>query len=88
MYGQVHANHVLYRGAPKSGTRYRQIAVVEKEQFEVRIFEGDVLRTEPEFIADCSDAEVRIHATLNGAKAEAEEEVRLSVSGGWDRYEG
>lgn len=88
MYGQVHVYHVLYERGGKSVTRYRQIAVVEKEQYEVRIFEGDLVQTNPEFIADCSDAEVRLHPTLDSAKAEADNEVRESVSDRWARYEG
>lgn len=86
VYGQVHANRVLYRDNPQPGHRYRQIAVVEKDQFEVRIFEGDVVQTEPQFVSESSDAEVHFHPTLNGALAQVEEEFRGSAGAGWVPY--
>jgi hypothetical protein len=54
MYSEVHANYVFYKAKPAAGNRYRQIAVVEKGQFELRVFEGDVVQTDPEFIANSS----------------------------------
>jgi hypothetical protein len=51
MYSQVHANLVFYKHRPAAGHRYKNIAVIEKEQFELRIFEGEVLQTDPNFIA-------------------------------------
>jgi hypothetical protein len=84
MYREVHANRVLYKpGTARAGHRYRQIAVVEKEQFEVRIFEGDIVQTAPEFIAQSSDAEVHFHDTLKEALARAEGEFQSSVAEGW-----
>jgi len=47
MYGQVHANRVLYKDNPQPGHEYRQIVVVELEQFQVRVFEGSVIQTGP-----------------------------------------
>jgi hypothetical protein len=86
MYGEVHRNHVLYKNCAQPGHRYRQIAVIEKEQFEVRIFEGDVVQTDPKFIAECSDAEISFHRTLKAALADAEEEYQHSVGAGWSPY--
>jgi hypothetical protein len=84
MYREVHANRVLYKaGTAHAGHRYRQIAVVEKEQFEVRIFEGDVVQTAPEFIAESSGAEVHLHDTLKETLARAEAEFQSSVAEGW-----
>jgi len=84
MYHEVHANRVLYKpGTAHAGHRYRQIAVVEKEQFEVRIFEGDIVHTAPELIAQISDAQVRFHGSLKEALASAEKEFQSSVAEGW-----
>jgi hypothetical protein len=68
---------------PKAGNRYRQIVVVEKESFEVRIFEGAVLRVEPKFAADNPDAEVYLHPTLKDALADADKEAQESKEAGW-----
>jgi len=84
----VHHNRVLYkRQAFGVKALYRQIAVVEQEQFQVLIFEGRVIQTDPKFIAERSDAEVRIHPTLKGALDDAESEFKQSVaSEKWEPY--
>ena len=66
MYGQLHLNLVAYkRNQPVGSTpKYRQIAVSELDQFLVKIFVGDVVRTDPKFIAECSDAEVYFQANV------------------------
>jgi hypothetical protein len=56
MYGQVHENLELYSGRPIPGARFRQIVVVELEQFQVRILEGEVLQLDPHFSANNPDA--------------------------------
>jgi hypothetical protein len=86
MYKQVHSNVVLYRPQVQVGSRYRQIVVVEKEQFELRIFEGEVAQLEPKFIADGTDAEVHFHSTVNDAQRDAEKEFQASVAEGWEPY--
>jgi hypothetical protein len=88
MYSEVHVNRVLYKRNPEPGNRYRQIAVVEKQQFEVRIFQGDVIQTEPKFVAEGSDAEVYFHGTLKDAVDDAEKEFKESVASGWEPYTG
>jgi hypothetical protein len=88
MFGEVHLNRVLYKRQP-SGAKpaYRQIAVVEHEQFEVRIFEGEVVQTNPKFIAECADAEVYMHPTLKEALDDAESEFNASkASSVWRPY--
>ena len=48
MLGEVHLNRALYKMKPfASKALYRQIAVVEQDQFQVRIFEGRVVQTIP-----------------------------------------
>ena len=83
MYGQVHANRVLYKDNPQPGHEYRQIVVVELEQFQVRVFEGSVIQTGPQFAVDNPDAEYYFHNILAEALADVEREVAESVGNGW-----
>jgi hypothetical protein len=87
MYNQVHSNAVLYRPQVQVGSRYRQIVIVEKENFEVRVFDGDVVQLEPQFLADSTDAVITFHPTLNEAIQDAEKEFRDSASEGWEPYD-
>jgi hypothetical protein len=87
MYSEVHANYAFYKSRPAAGNRYRQIAVIEKEQFELRIFEGDVVQTDPKFIANSSDAELYFHPDLRSALNDAEKECKESVAAGWNPYD-
>jgi hypothetical protein len=86
MYNEIHSNAVLYRPQVQVGGRYRQIVVVEKEQFQIRIFEGDVEQLDPKFLADSTDAEIYFHPTLNAAVKDAEKEFQASVTEGWEPY--
>jgi hypothetical protein len=85
MYSQLHANLVAYK-AEAGKRRYRQIAVVEKEQFEVRIFEGNVVQLTPKFIAEGTDAEIYFHPNLKDAIADAEKEYKESFADGWQAF--
>jgi hypothetical protein len=88
MLGEVHLNRVLCKIPPFAvKARYRQIAVVEQEQFQVRIFEGRVVQTNPKFIAERSNAEVHIHPTLKEALDDAESLFKQSIaSEKWEPY--
>jgi cell division protein YceG involved in septum cleavage len=88
MLGEVHLNRALYKMRPfASKALYRQIAVVEQEQFQVRIFEGRVVQTNPKIIAERSAAEVHTHATLKEALDDAEAEYKKCVvSERWEPY--
>lgn len=88
MYDEVHANRVLYKGGPKPGNRYRQIVVVEKgtQQFELRVFEDDVVQTDPKFIAQSAAPEVYFHSTLNAALSDLEKRFQESVGAGWEPF--
>jgi hypothetical protein len=86
MFSEVHGMRVLYKQKPEVGNYYRQIAVVEKHQFEVRVYEGEVLLTDPEFSADNPDAEIYLHSTLDSATADMETEFKESVAAGWKPY--
>jgi len=53
MRGEVHLNRVLCKIPPFAmKALYRQITVVEQEQFQVRIFEERAVQTSPRVIAD------------------------------------
>jgi hypothetical protein len=86
MYGEIHANLVLYKPSSIPGNRYRQIVVVESERFEVRILEGEVLRSDPQFAANSEDAEVHIHLNIKSALDDADKEFDASVKSGWIPY--
>jgi|GEM_PF-5367696 len=86
MKGQPHRNIVLYKTEAMPGHKYRQIVVIENEQYEVRIFEGDVISTEPEFLAHGSDAEIYFHTELSTALNDAQEENNRSLANGWIPY--
>jgi hypothetical protein len=88
MRGEVHLSLVLYKRQPPGAMPvYRRIAVVEREQFQVRVFEGKVVQTNPKFIAENSDAEVHMHQTLRNAIDDAESEFKGSAeSGEWEPY--
>ncbi len=91
MYGEVHFNRVVYkRQSPGSKPVYRQVAVVEGSNqflFLVKIFVGEVVQTDPKFIAECLDAEVYYHSTLHHAVHDAQADVQESISSGeWRLY--
>ncbi len=86
MYSQVHANRVLYRDDPQPGQEFRQIVVVELEQFQVRIFEGTVIQLDPKFLVENPNAEYFLDSTLKEALADAEKEFAQSVADGWKPY--
>jgi hypothetical protein len=86
MYSQVHANLVFYKHRPAAGHRFKNIAVIEKEQFELRIFEGDVVQTDPKFIANSTDAEVFFYPSLQSAMADANKQSEQCVADGWSPY--
>jgi hypothetical protein len=88
MYSQVHVNRALYKSGPTPGNRYLNIVVVEKQQFEVRIFEGGVKKIDPKFVANSSEATVVFHPTLESAMADANKEFDDSIAAGWQPYTG
>jgi hypothetical protein len=89
MRGEVHLNRVLCKRQPFAvKALYRQIAVVEQEQFQVRIFEARVVLTNPELIAERSNVEMHIHPTLKEALDDAESEFKQSIaSEKWEPFD-
>ena len=87
MLNQVHYNRALYAAVPKPGSRFKQIVVVEKEdRYEVRVFDGEVLRNDEEFAADNDVAALEINPTLSGARKEAEAILGEALGEGWLVY--
>jgi hypothetical protein len=87
MHGEVHCNRPLYKTDPEPGHRYRQITVVEfNTKFLLRIHEGDVILTEPEFKSHSTDAETYFHNTLKEALSDADGELQRGTAEGWIPY--
>jgi len=82
---QVHDKVVFYKDQSKPGHRFRQIEIVEKGQYEVRIFDGDVILTEPQSVAD-DDAEVYFHDTLEQARVDLQRGIEKALHQGWKLY--
>jgi hypothetical protein len=87
MYGQVHANRVFYRNAPRPGHRYRQIALHELNSFIVIVGDGDVVHEVPQFQVNNPDAEALIFDNLRDALNEVESECRRAEEDGLFPYE-
>ena len=84
MYAEIHRHFVLFKNSLDSGhCRFRQIVVVERNQFEVRVFESDIIELDPKFTDDGSDTGVQFHSTLSPAVLNAESEYKQSVRNGW-----
>lgn len=88
MYGQVHANYVLYKHRPQVGHRYRQIVIHELESFLVISGEGEVVRDGADFAVNNPDAEAGVYDNLPDAHGEAGAIFERSVAEGWKPYEG
>jgi len=86
MYGQIHANRVLYKKSPTPGNTYRQIVVAELEQFQVRVLGGEVIQPDPRFDATSEDAEIWFFPDLQSALDHADKELKASVAAGWIPY--
>jgi hypothetical protein len=81
--------YVLYSTNPQPGHKFRQITARPSDDgshFEVRIFGGDVIQTDPSFIANNPDAEYYSHTTAESANKDADEERDRSLTEGWLIY--
>ena len=86
MYNEIHANHVLHKKLPDFGDRYRQIIVIELTQFQVRIFEGDVILLSSQIVTGVHGSELQFHVDLGSALRQANYELEASLASGWTLY--
>ncbi len=86
MYGVIEFNRISYKKRPLPGEAYRQIVVVELEQFQMRILVGDVVQPDPNFAANSDFAEVYFFSDLAMALEEAKKEEAASLKAGWIPY--
>lgn len=88
MYSEIHRHLVLYKNSPDlRQPRFRQIIVVEREHFEVRVLESELVQLDPKVSDDTSSAEIRCHADLQAAVLNAENVYKESVKSGWRAYD-
>jgi hypothetical protein len=83
--------YVLYKNRPEPGQTYRQIVARPSDdgtKFEVYIFGGDVVQTDPNFKVDSLDAEYYSHPTEDSAHIDADKEYAESIKSGWLPYKG
>ena len=82
MFGETHRHFVLFKARSESENfRYKQIVVIEREQFEVRVFETDSINLNPQFTDDCLQSEA--YSDLTSAVLGAEKQYKMSVRTGW-----
>ena len=88
MYSEIHRHLVLCKNLPDwAQSCFRQIVVVEREQFEVRVFESDVVQLDLKFTDEAAGAEIQCHVSLPLAILNAESEYKQSVRNGWRAYD-
>jgi hypothetical protein len=81
---EIHRHLVLFKRLPDSTTcRFRQILVVERDKFEVRVFDGETFQKVPSVGDDVSGMEIQIHPSLESAVLDAEKQFKQSVRNGW-----
>lgn len=88
MFLEIHRHLVLYKRLPDSPTcRFRQILVVERDKFEVRVFDGEVFQKIPSIGDDVSGMEIQFHSSLDSAVLDAEKQFTQSVRTGWRAFD-
>ena len=81
MFGETHRHFVLFKARSKSENfRYKQIVVIEREQFEVRVFETDSIDLNPRFT---DGLQYDAYSDVTSAVLGAEEQYKMSVRTGW-----
>jgi hypothetical protein len=80
---------VLCSGTSAPGRKFRQIVAGPSQDrtfYEVRIFEGDSVRMDPDFNA-LGGVEYYSHDTVEAADKDADAERNRSLASGWVLYE-
>ncbi len=84
MFSELHRHLVLFKRLPDSPTcRFRQILVVERDKFEVRVFESDVFQGTLAIGDDATGTQIQFHSSLDSAVLDAERQFKQSVRTGW-----
>jgi hypothetical protein len=82
MFGETHRHFVLFKARSGSENfRYKQIVVIEREQFEVRVFETDRIELNPSFADGGLHHET--YSDVASAVLGAEKQYKMSVRTGW-----
>jgi hypothetical protein len=82
MFGEIHRHFVLTKTASGNGAHcFKQIFVVERQGFEVRILETDSI--EPQLAFPNSAAASATYPNLESAVLDAEKEYKSNVRIGW-----
>src|SRR5689334_5917957 len=88
MYAEIHRHLVLYKKIPNScQSLFRQIVVVEREHFEVRVLESDIPQLDTKFVLDSSSAEIQLYKDLSEAVRNAENNYKESVRQNWRAFD-
>jgi len=80
---QVHDRIVFYKERSQPGHRFRHITIIEKDHFEVRIYDRELILSEPESV---NDAEVYFHDTLEQARVDLQRGIEKALNAGWKLY--
>lgn len=78
--------HVLYKQDPEQKGQYWQITAGPSDdgsRFEVRMFGGDVIQSDPEFETNNPDAECYTHLNKESANQDADNERDRRLATGW-----
>src|SRR5690349_20946225 len=88
MYAEIHRHLVMYKKLSNSNKPlFRQIVVVERENYEVRVFESDVVQLDKNLILDGSSAEFQLYEDLVEAIENAENKYKQSVRQNWRAFD-
>lgn len=84
MFAEIHRHLVLCKRSINGNTMvYRQIILIERVQFELRMFDCATLDLKPSVHGDLGLGELQLYDTLELGILEAEKQYKLSVTRGW-----
>lgn len=82
MFAEIHRHFLLCKRGVNGGSMvYRQIILVERDQFELRVFDCETLELDPAVLGDIGELQLHDHLPLGILGAE--KEYRNSVRRGW-----
>jgi hypothetical protein len=84
MFNEIHRHFVLFKRSPNgSEIMYRHITLVERDQFEVRVFDCQTMELNSVILAKAEPAELQLCGHLELGILGAEKEYKLSIRSGW-----